>query len=516
MITGGLFSSFSPQTLIMPIGSNSQNGILDNPSNGTWDLSITSWDDELEFSPNTNTAKLHAAYGQQGDGFVLYYTSICASSSGSSSSGGGFVCSNTPTQQYISGPTFLTQTGAASIGSYPSTPAHAQSITIGNTIITGQATDHSGPDLVTSDQDAIFTTPLSGFSLAISGQENLDISFAMPVYSFGFDFYEPQMDTVAAAVSSPVDSTFMVTLFNNSTVIDSLTFNAPNDVISFQGVSSISPFNRVEIRETIGTDDNEFFGMIYTSSIPLQLCSSSGGGSSGVSSSGIFIPQCSDSIDNDGDSFIDFFGASSVIAEHKGGTNPTQEGWTASEGTAPHGLVTNDQGYDAWNINDNQTAGSAASYTKNLSSSDLTQLATKRWKLSTRVRVVDNNDSPGDISVWNELDTGSKRYGLHFGSDASGNPIVILPTAFTSLPTGYTGYSYTVQGGSKYHLYELIFDPTTNKAEVYVDGVLQISAPNYQGVTVSPRGPYLRWGNGSTPGVGNGNYNLVLQEFFVL
>ena len=108
-----------------------------------------------------------------------------------------------------------------------------------------------------------WTTRLPGNELAITGKENLNVALAAPVRALGFDFVEPQHDP---NVNGPFqDSTFTVTFLNGTTAVDSFTFNAPNDVTAFVGASSAWAFDRVQIRETIGAAENEFFGQFYTS-----------------------------------------------------------------------------------------------------------------------------------------------------------------------------------------------------------------------------------------------------------
>ncbi len=107
-----------------------------------------------------------------------------------------------------------------------------------------------------------WTTRLPGIDLAVNGLESFDIDIDNPINSFGFDFVEPQFDP---NVNSPfIDSTFEVTLLNSGTIIDSFEFTRPNDLASFVGFRSNLLFDKVELRETIGTADNEFFGSFYT------------------------------------------------------------------------------------------------------------------------------------------------------------------------------------------------------------------------------------------------------------
>ena len=106
------------------------------------------------------------------------------------------------------------------------------------------------------------STRLTGAEISIDDVESMDVAFAGPVFSMGFDFVEPETDPLVNA--SFVDSTFTVSLFDGAVSVGALTFNAGNDVASFIGVWSTQAFTRAEIRETQGGIENEFFGQFYT------------------------------------------------------------------------------------------------------------------------------------------------------------------------------------------------------------------------------------------------------------
>ena len=112
-----------------------------------------------------------------------------------------------------------------------------------------------------------WTLRLPGPDIAISDVENLNVDLVSPVFSLGFDFVEPEYDPQYAPF---VDSTFTVTLKNNGVTVDSFTFNAwPHDTAVFVGVWGDTAFNRVEIRETIGGIDDEYYGQFYTGTAPI-------------------------------------------------------------------------------------------------------------------------------------------------------------------------------------------------------------------------------------------------------
>ena len=88
------------------------------------------------------------------------------------------------------------------------------------------------------------------------------------MYSLGFDMVEPSFSGWNGGCGNAVwvDSTFTVTLLNSaSAAVGTFTFNAPNDVAAFIGVSSTVPFSTVQVHETTGGIKNEYFGPVYTS-----------------------------------------------------------------------------------------------------------------------------------------------------------------------------------------------------------------------------------------------------------
>lgn len=161
---------------------------------------------------------------------------------------------------------FLAQTGATAATSIPidSEGPKGGSYTSGS--LTFTAFTAFGGSFSVHDWSA----RLPGRELGIGGSENFDVDVNSGiVYSFGFDFVEPQFDPNLGGTF--VDSTFSVTLLNGATPIGSFTFNRPNDSAEFVGVwtGPGEGFNRVQVRETIGSFENEFFGQFYTGTSPI-------------------------------------------------------------------------------------------------------------------------------------------------------------------------------------------------------------------------------------------------------
>lgn len=153
---------------------------------------------------------------------------------------------------------FLGTTSATSAtGPLPSLPSSVNELTVGT--VTFQGSMWFGAEFV-SEVD--WTTRLPGADLAINNNENLDVLLANAVTALGFDFVEPQFDPNIN--ESFAESTFTVSAYMNAALVGSFQFNAPNDTAYFVGFLADAAFNKVLIRETVGSSENEFFGQFYT------------------------------------------------------------------------------------------------------------------------------------------------------------------------------------------------------------------------------------------------------------
>jgi hypothetical protein len=125
--------------------------------------------------------------------------------------------------------------------------------------------DQSGSSMA---HDRDWSTLISeNFDLAVSGLENYNVvSSSVSLFAFGFDFHEPSLSTPPGPQfpdtcnTTCVESTFQMSILNGAVLVGTSFFSMPNDVLTFIGISSTDPFDRIEIREVIGTNDNEFFG----------------------------------------------------------------------------------------------------------------------------------------------------------------------------------------------------------------------------------------------------------------
>jgi len=164
--------------------------------------------------------------------------------------------------QFIAESTFTSQTDAAAEAPIPNTGSVPSPSTLGDLTY---AFGPGATSMFFGTGDATqWTTRNAGNDIALSGTENLDVDLAAPVFSFGFEFVEPQFDP---NTSGFVDSTFEVTLISGGaggSVIGTLSFNAPNDQLYFFGATSSAAFDRVEIREVSGGADNEYYGQFFS------------------------------------------------------------------------------------------------------------------------------------------------------------------------------------------------------------------------------------------------------------
>lgn len=178
--------------------------------------------------------------------------------------------------------TFLAATGATSatgplsdVGLIPGGPA--ATVTVGKVTFTIAGPSFQlfiglGGDCM-SVPGCDWTPLLPGPDIAISDIENLnaDLSMSGPVTAMGFDFVKPIKGF--SDVANPGPSEFTVTLLNGGNLVSSFVFDTPSaafpaDTADFVGVMASNPFNRMQIRETTGGIDDEYFGQFYTASVP--------------------------------------------------------------------------------------------------------------------------------------------------------------------------------------------------------------------------------------------------------
>lgn len=162
--------------------------------------------------------------------------------------------------------TFLADTGAISAtGPLPSLPSPLDSAHIGSVTFSGVDGWKIWVGGLESYNPADWTTLLQGNEIAVNSMENLNVVFDATVFSAGFQFAEPGLASPSSPYAHPAgypyaDSTFTITLKLGASVVDIFTFNAPDETGSFVGVWSDTAFDRMEIRETSGAIEDDYFG----------------------------------------------------------------------------------------------------------------------------------------------------------------------------------------------------------------------------------------------------------------
>lgn len=95
------------------------------------------------------------------------------------------------------------------------------------------------------------------------------VTAGTPIYSIGFDFIEPNA-TMPSWGGVPVESDYRIQLYRGATLVGEVTFSGasiPNDIVTFLGVTSDVPFDRVIIDDLTNSNDDEYFGEFFTSAI---------------------------------------------------------------------------------------------------------------------------------------------------------------------------------------------------------------------------------------------------------
>ena len=194
-------------------------------------------------------------------------------------------------------------------------------------------------------------------------------------------------------------------------------------------------------------------------------------------------------------------------------TDPLSEGWSFGGccGSSKQGSAINDLGLSAWSISGGDIGSQFAYNFGTLSASQQDEIAMTGFTLTTVARV-DLGQSPANdfnnIDIAGaQVDDGRRRWAIDLGIDNNGNTVLISPDSVDGYGPGGSirayGTSYIVNGNA-YHTYQLVYNPTTQTADTYVDGVDVIKG--YQGDTsfVSNAG----WGFSGLSG-GIANYHSV-------
>lgn len=208
-----------------------------------------------------------------------------------------------------------------------------------------------------------------------------------------------------------------------------------------------------------------------------------------------------------------------IIAQHQGNSDPTDEGWSQNPqdiadltGITAEGVTNDtDEGFDAWKVAD-QSSSELIYYQQDLTPQQEQDANSNGWIMRVRLRVLGASDTV-DYGVTYFFDdaVGGKRWGMTFGTDAEGDPEVIL------LPGSGPGRVVADRSnngitGSGYHLYELAYDAATETASLTIDGGPTATLTGFEGGAVSATTSRVFWGGIANSTTGEANYNLVEFE----
>jgi hypothetical protein len=187
-----------------------------------------------------------------------------------------------------------------------------------------------------------------------------------------------------------------------------------------------------------------------------------------------------------------------TVASHSGFNDPTEEGFTAN-GIESLGSPIDDGGTLAWNLNTG-TAGQELLYERPLTAEEIAFAKTNGYTLRANLRIPTAGKLLGSdgMGFWAQLE--DDWWLMRFSTDSSANPTVHIH--------GGGGGNHQILG-SGYHNYELVYDPASSSADLYVDNIEVLS-------DLTPAenpGSIFRFGDGDGSFTGAEiNYALVEME----
>ncbi|MEM9540606.1 MAG: S8 family serine peptidase [Cyanobacteria bacterium P01_E01_bin.42] len=168
-----------------------------------------------------------------------------------------------------------------------------------------------------------------------------------------------------------------------------------------------------------------------------------------------------------------------VDAAHSGSTDPLTEGftegWNHANAQNTVGVV-DDGGVEAWHIK-STGSDSTAGYHRSISFAEATLAKIYGWKISADLKLGEQAGLP-DGSFVTIYHGGSTGYSVDWGANSVGDLILKF-----AREDHYITHTLDGVAANEYHRTEIIFDPKTNTAKIFVDGKEIIS--NYTGQTAS-------------------------------
>ncbi len=151
---------------------------------------------------------------------------------------------------------FFNDTGATSEGLIPNLGGIGASGSIGNVAYSvgpGASQLHFG---IGNSSD--WTSLMAGHDIAISGPESMNADFANPIFAVGFDTVD----------GTGFDSNFSIAVKSSGVTLETFAIDPTPGTVLFIGIESTQAFDRIEIVETAGNSEDDFYGVFFTSSTP--------------------------------------------------------------------------------------------------------------------------------------------------------------------------------------------------------------------------------------------------------
>jgi hypothetical protein len=181
-----------------------------------------------------------------------------------------------------------------------------------------------------------------------------------------------------------------------------------------------------------------------------------------------------------------------TVLTHQGDTDPTAEGFAGMwvfGSPATFGPIADDLGKPAWSVTGLGQSSQYAYAAGPLTPSQTADLTSKGFTFTIVARAIQGiaptYDALNPVGIaGGGVHTGVQRFDIGLGLDSNGDTVVVLPTSSDATGPGNSlvgfGLAYTL-AGNDYHTYSLIFDPVSQLADLYVDGVSRIQG--YSGNT---------------------------------
>jgi hypothetical protein len=206
-----------------------------------------------------------------------------------------------------------------------------------------------------------------------------------------------------------------------------------------------------------------------------------------------------------------------LIGMHSGTTDPLTEGFTTVTfgASSTVGPISNDLGKPAWSIAGSAQSSQFGYETGAMTATQKAEITATGFVLTMVARVVQGlapaYDSINHVVIGGAyLATSVTRYEVELGLNSSGDTVAVLPTSIDNGGPGSSirapGPSYTLSGND-WHTYQLVYNPTTQLADLFIDGVDRIQG--YAGHTSFAFDQGLVWSANSG---GRGDFNLVEAE----